>query len=85
MTAFSIVTSTARMTAAKRKDLSPLEKWEEEWQMSFQLQKCSHQDSYKPTTCHTNTTEDFTPSRSTSCFRLLRNEDIQASVVPSIP
>jgi hypothetical protein len=75
MTAFSIVTSTARITAAKRKDLSPLEKWEEEWQMSFQLQKCRS----------TSFSEDFTPSRSTSCFRLLRNEDIQASVVPSIP
>jgi hypothetical protein len=23
--------------------------------MSFHPQKCSHQDSYKPTTCHTNT------------------------------
>ena len=66
MTAFSIVTSTARITAAKRKDLSPLEKWEEEWQMSFQLQKCSHQDSYKPTTCHTNTIHS-TWSHSRSC------------------
>jgi hypothetical protein len=49
-----------------QKDLSALEKWEEEWQMSFHPQKCSHQDSYKPTTCHTNTIHS-TWSHSRSC------------------
>jgi hypothetical protein len=37
------------------------------------------------TTESTSFSEDFTPSRSTSCFRLLRKEDIQASMVPSTP
>ena len=38
-----------------QKDLSAFEKWEGDWQMSFHQQKCSHQDNYKPTTCHTYT------------------------------
>jgi cob(I)alamin adenosyltransferase len=69
MTASSIVTSTRQNNSdLLQKDLSALEKWEEEWQMSFHPQKCT-----------------VIPSRSTSCFRLLRNEDIQDSVVPSTP
>jgi hypothetical protein len=42
MTASSIVTSTRQNNSdLLQKDLSALEKWEEEWQMSFHPQKCT--------------------------------------------